>query len=195
MLAMLHLFCFLFQASFGSEVESRQKEVEKGGEARTGLASQSLESRVVRLETLARDRQDLVEAYRDHLLVDHTILDSLNRHVVKMLRSWPFFPITDKECYWDLFRERCEPHCLCSFQYKFGDLHPGRACRLVHKQPLKAITDTRAVSVNTCDPQQTINGPIRKALRALKRSLHNVIGWIKSVNTQKAAAIGSGKEE
>ena len=27
---------------------------------------------------------------------------------------------------------RCEPPCECTWQYKFGDLHPGRSCRLNH---------------------------------------------------------------
>ena len=38
-------------------------------------------------------------------------------------------PDTDTECRWDWRSTRCEPHCECKLQAKWGDYHLGRACR------------------------------------------------------------------
>jgi hypothetical protein len=41
-----------------------------------------------------------------------------------------FIPPTNAQCDWDWHYLRCEPFCLCDIQYKFGDYHLGRSCRL-----------------------------------------------------------------
>jgi hypothetical protein len=39
-------------------------------------------------------------------------------------------PPTNSQCDWNWNYLRCEPFCLCDLQYKFGDYHLGRSCRL-----------------------------------------------------------------
>ncbi|CAM9209842.1 unnamed protein product [Chrysoparadoxa australica] len=39
-------------------------------------------------------------------------------------------PPTDKECHFDMRKMRCEPRGRCSLQFKWGDVTPGRVCRL-----------------------------------------------------------------
>lgn len=39
-------------------------------------------------------------------------------------------PPTDAQCDWNWTYLRCEPFCICDYQYKLGDYHLGRSCRL-----------------------------------------------------------------
>jgi hypothetical protein len=39
-------------------------------------------------------------------------------------------PPTDAQCDWNWNYLRCEPFCICDYQYKLGDYHVGRSCRL-----------------------------------------------------------------
>lgn len=39
-------------------------------------------------------------------------------------------PPTNAQCDWNWNYFRCEPFCLCDLQYKVGDYHLGRSCRL-----------------------------------------------------------------
>ena len=38
-------------------------------------------------------------------------------------------PDTDESCDWQWKHMRCEPYCLCSLQFQWGDYHLGRSCR------------------------------------------------------------------
>lgn len=38
-------------------------------------------------------------------------------------------PQTDAQCDWEWKHMRCEPYCLCSLQFQWGDYHLGRSCR------------------------------------------------------------------
>lgn len=53
-------------------------------------------------------------------------------------------PKTDEQCTWLWRYWRCDPQCLCKFQYKFGDYLPARACRARALGDLDARCDPRA---------------------------------------------------
>jgi len=109
----------------------------------------TIASRLNRLEQLAEQRQDLVEEYETQIQGDRTIFDLIGKHVMKAIQSRHIFPVSDRECYWNYLRERCEPLCLCNFQYKFGDFHPGRSCRLAKNLTTKTAALTSVVSPHT----------------------------------------------
>lgn len=89
-----------------------------------------LSARITRLEYLAVQRQDLVDDYNENLIGDRTILHMIMSHAVKAIKSRHILPVTDPECSWNILKDRCEPVYFCSWQYKIGDLYPGRSCRL-----------------------------------------------------------------
>ena len=83
-----------------------------------------VDRRLRRLEVMVEDRKDVVDDYREHLSGEHTVFNSINRHVIKAIRSWYIIPHTDVECFYSFTRERCEPHCECEWRPKFGDYSP-----------------------------------------------------------------------
>lgn len=118
------------------------------------------DARLRRLETLAIERAEIVEDYLEILEGEFTILNSINRHLVRSIRSFPLLPPSDSECYYNYTSERCEPHCLCSWQPRIGDLHPGRACRLVARE--KKV-------IGQCDPYALpARGPLGKTIDFFK---------------------------
>ena len=48
----------------------------------------------------------------------------------KELLTQHIIPSTDAECRWDWRMGRCEPYCICGFNFLWGDYHLGRSCRL-----------------------------------------------------------------
>ena len=65
--------------------------------------------RIARLEHLFNARPDLVEDYNSQLEDNITIIDFISKHARKGLRARHLLPLSDKECYWDIFSER---YCL-----------------------------------------------------------------------------------
>jgi len=57
-----------------------------------------------------------------------TILDVFGQ-VAKDVLTNRLIPETDSICDWKWKHFRCEPHCLCSLQFQWGDYHLGRSCR------------------------------------------------------------------
>mmetsp|Transcript_33168 Transcript_33168/g.87592 ORF Transcript_33168/g.87592 Transcript_33168/m.87592 type:complete len:350 (+) Transcript_33168:158-1207(+) len=51
-------------------------------------------------------------------------------------------PTSDKQCQFNWKLARCEPRCLCSLQYRFGDYTVGRSCRMIEPE----------FRNETCDP-------------------------------------------
>jgi hypothetical protein len=132
-------------------VASQQEEEKVTSKVRRyeGGSLTTIASRLNRLEQLAEQRQDLVEEYETQIQGDRTIFDLIGKHVMKAIQSRHIFPVSDRECYWNYLRERCEPLCLCNFQYKFGDFHPGRSCRLVKNLTTKSAALASVVSPHT----------------------------------------------
>ena len=135
-------------------------------------------SRIARLEVLVEQRRDLIDEYKSHVLGDRTMMDVMGSHVVKSIKSRPLLPVSDKECYWNIFRERCEPVCLCSWQYKLGDLYPNRSCRYKNN----TITNSNIQSNSNEISKQCIEdddsghaGPIRRALQWLKTKIKSIL--------------------
>jgi predicted ester cyclase len=58
-----------------------------------------------------------------------------------------------------MFFVRCEPPCECEWSYRFGDIHPGRACRRVTSgTPAKEavhIKEYKNVEFEVLDPSST----------------------------------------
>ena len=123
--------------------------------------NRNLNSRIKRLEILFEQRKDLVDEYSSHILGDRTMMDVMGSHVVKSIKSRPLLPVSDKECYWNIFRERCEPVCLCSWQYKIGDLYPNRSCRYKNNTITNSINNEIA---KQCIENEFQPGPIRRTL-------------------------------
>jgi hypothetical protein len=65
-----------------------------------------MSSRLGRLETLVVERSDLVDDYRFQLEERYTVVDFVSKHAWKSLQARYFLPLSDKNCYWDLFSER-----------------------------------------------------------------------------------------
>jgi len=146
----------------------------------------TLSSRINRLERMVAHRQDLVEEYNVQVQGDRTIFDLVGKHIMKAIKSRPILPVTDAMCRWNFWRETCEPECKCSWQYKFGDLLPGRACRLnANKMAATGMSENKGLLVaqnnheekmpDDCDTHKRQRGPIRRFILAMKEKIAFVV--------------------
>lgn len=135
--------------------------------------NKNINSRIKRLEILFEQRKDLIDEYSSHILGDRTMMDVMGSHVIKSIKSRPLLPVSDKECYWNIFKERCEPVCLCSWQYKIGDLYPNRSCR--YKNNTITNSNTNEIA-KQCVEDEFQPGPIRRALLWIKHKITLI--WI-----------------
>ncbi|KAL7542115.1 hypothetical protein ACHAXR_011548 [Thalassiosira sp. AJA248-18] len=70
------------------------------------------------------NRQRINAEYDD----EQTYLDLFGERA-KELFTQHIIPSTDAECRWDWRMGRCEPYCVCGFQFLWGDYHLGRSCQ------------------------------------------------------------------
>ncbi|KAL3772104.1 hypothetical protein ACHAW5_004942 [Stephanodiscus triporus] len=59
---------------------------------------------------------------------EQTYLDLFGERAKELLTQH-VIPTTDAECHWDWRMGRCEPYCVCAYQFLWGDYHLGRSCR------------------------------------------------------------------
>ena len=59
---------------------------------------------------------------------EQTYLDLFGERAKELLTQH-IIPSTDAECKWDWRMGRCEPYCICGFNFLWGDYHLGRSCR------------------------------------------------------------------
>lgn len=86
-------------------------------------------------ETNDNDKEQDVKVLQDEE-DENTLLDVFANVAVEILTKHDYLiPATDASCNWSwsIRRLGCEPSCMCHFQYKMGDYHLGRSCRLIHK--------------------------------------------------------------
>lgn len=150
-----------------------------------GQKEENFEARIARLEALSMATNPIiVEDYVEILHGDFSILNAVSRHFVRSLQSFSLLPRTDKECSWSYRQERCEPRCLCSFQPRLGDLHPGRACRLIQphqqhqqQQQQQLVLDVHVppVPCDDADLPSSPPGPIRRSLDWVARIISSLV--------------------
>lgn len=92
---------------------------------------EQLEDRIRKLERMVNDQKgiDTIEAMSAQSF-DRTLINLAKAKDWVMTHA---VPATDPECKFDWHTLDCEPACICSFQYKLGDLNLDRACRLKPK--------------------------------------------------------------
>ena len=73
--------------------------------------SASLDSRIKRLSILMVERKDLVDDYNIHQMGKETLMNAVNRHIMKALQHRPLLPLSDSHCTWNYWKERYV--CVC----------------------------------------------------------------------------------
>ena len=68
--------------------------------------SASLDSRIKRLSILMKERKDLVDDYNIHQMGKETIMNAMNRHIMKSMQHRPLLPSSDSACSWNYWKER-----------------------------------------------------------------------------------------
>jgi hypothetical protein len=84
--------------------------------------SASLDSRIKRLGVLIKERQDLVDDYNIHQMGKETIMNAMNRHIMKAMQHRPLLPSSDSTCFWNYWKERYVHvrHVLSRMHVRFG---------------------------------------------------------------------------
>ena len=75
-------------------------------EASLTTLSASLDSRIKRLCILMEERKDLVDDYNIHQMGKETIMNAMNRHLMKAMQHRPLLPSSDSTCSWNYWKER-----------------------------------------------------------------------------------------
>ena len=79
---------------------------------------------------------------------EQTYLDLFGERAKELLTQH-VIPTTDAECRWDWRMGRCEPYCVCAYQFLWGDYHLGRSCRYrVNPPPSQSAIDDADESSN-----------------------------------------------
>eukprot|EP00613_Pedinella_sp_CCMP2098_P044802 CAMPEP_0171799400 /NCGR_PEP_ID=MMETSP0991-20121206/71097_1 /TAXON_ID=483369 /ORGANISM="non described non described, Strain CCMP2098" /LENGTH=321 /DNA_ID=CAMNT_0012410783 /DNA_START=117 /DNA_END=1083 /DNA_ORIENTATION=- len=77
-----------------------------------------------------------------------------------------FAPVSDPECVWNWRYFRCDPKCLCGFQFKLGDYSMSRTCRRVDAEDRLPTCDEFAVELSGW---HKMKGMPRRGRATLKR--------------------------